>query len=67
MNPDPGRSRLSEREILGITYANFVLGQLGVVDHPSTLDAGELYHDYECRDPLELLRNRDFVFGERRP
>jgi uncharacterized protein YbjT (DUF2867 family) len=60
---DPGSRRLSEREILGITYANFVLGQLGVVDHPGTLNANDLYPDYPYRDPLELLHDRSFVFG----
>jgi len=63
-NPDPGEKRLSEQEILGITYANFVLGKLGDPAFPGTLDAGDLYPDYAYRDPLELLRDRAFVFGD---
>jgi len=63
-NPDPGDRRLSEQEILGITYANFVLGKLGDPGYPGTLSANELYPDYRYRDPLELLRDPVFVFGE---
>lgn len=64
---DPGDQRLSEREIAGITYANFVLGQLGVVDHPATIDADALYGDFAYRDPLDLLSDPAFVFGTPEP
>lgn len=60
---DPGDARLSEREIMGISYANHVLGLLGAPDHPGTLDAGTLYPDHAFQDPLALLADREFVFG----
>lgn len=63
-NPDPGERRLSEREIMGIAYANFVLGKLGDPDYPGTLNAGDLFPDYEYRDPRRLLYDPVFVFGE---
>ena len=62
---DPGDARLSEREIMGISYANYVLGLLGAPDHPGTLDAGTLYPDHVFEDPRELLADREFVFGQR--
>ena len=61
---DPGDARLSEREIMGISYANYVLGLLGAPDHPGTLDAGALYPDHVFEDPRELLADREFVFGQ---
>jgi len=61
---DPGQARLSEREIMGISYANHVLGLLGAPDHPGTLDAGALYPDHVFEDPRELLADRAFVFGQ---
>ena len=61
---DPGNERLSEREIMGISYANYVLGLLGAPDHPGTLDAGGLYPDHVFEDPRELLADREFVFGQ---
>ena len=61
---DPGEARLSEREIMGISYANYVLGLLGAPDHPGTLDAGTLYPDHVFEDPRELLADRAFVFGQ---
>ena len=60
---DPGEERLSQREIMGISYANYVLGMLAVPDHPGTLSATELYPDYRYADPLELLGDPAFVFG----
>jgi hypothetical protein len=63
-NPDPGEERLSEREILGISYANYVLGKLAVPDFPGTLSASALYPDFRYADPLELLNDAVFVFGE---
>ncbi len=62
-NPDPGERRLSEREIMGIAYANFVLHKLGDPDFPGTLNANDLYPDYAYRDPRELLSDPVFVFG----
>ena len=62
-NPDPGAGRLSEREIMGVSYANFVLGTLGAPDHPGTLRASELYPDHRFTDPRELLADPAFVFG----
>ena len=61
---DPGNARLSEREIMGISYANYVLGLLGAPDHPGTLDAGALYPDHAFEDPRELLADPGFVFGQ---
>jgi uncharacterized protein YbjT (DUF2867 family) len=61
---DPGKARLSEREIMGISYANYVLGLLGAPDHPGTLDAGSLYPDHRFEDPRQLLADREFVFGQ---
>jgi uncharacterized protein YbjT (DUF2867 family) len=66
-NADPGDARLSEREIMGISYANHVLGTLGVPGDPQTLDAGELYPEHRFEDPLELLTDPAFVFGEPAP
>ncbi|MGH2850850.1 MAG: NmrA family NAD(P)-binding protein, partial [Solirubrobacteraceae bacterium] len=66
-NADPGNARLSEREIMGISYANHVLGTLGVPDDPRTLDAAELYPEHRFEDPLELLADRGFVFGSPEP
>ncbi len=63
-DPDPGERRLSEREIMGIAYANFVLGKLGDPDHPGTLNANDLFPDYAYRDPRQLLYDPVFVFGE---
>ena len=62
-NPDPGTQRLSEREIMGISYANYVLGTLGAPAHPGTLDASALYPDHRYDDPLALLADPAFVFG----
>jgi uncharacterized protein YbjT (DUF2867 family) len=62
-NPDPGDERLAEREIMGISYANYVLGLLAVPDQPGTLSAAALYPDYRYTDPLELLADPAFVFG----
>jgi uncharacterized protein YbjT (DUF2867 family) len=61
---DPGDARLSQREIMGISYANYVLGLLGAPDHPGTLDAGTLYPDHVFDDPRELLADPGFVFGQ---
>ena len=66
-NPDPGNERLSEREIMGISYANYVLGTLGAPSHPGTLDAGALYPDHRYDDPLALLADPAFVFGATGP
>ena len=63
-NPDPGSERLSEREIMGISYANYVLGLLAVPDQPGTLSATALYPDHRYADPLALLADPAFVFGE---
>jgi uncharacterized protein YbjT (DUF2867 family) len=62
-NVDPGGERLSEREIMGISYANYVLGLLGAPDHPGTLSASVLYPEYTYQDPLALLADPAFVFG----
>jgi uncharacterized protein YbjT (DUF2867 family) len=62
-NPDPGDQRLAEREIMGISYANYVLGLLAVPDQPATLSATALYPEYDYTDPLELLADPAFVFG----
>lgn len=61
---DPGDARLSQREIMGISYANYVLGLLGSPNHPGTLDAGALYPDHVFEDPRELLADPGFVFGQ---
>jgi uncharacterized protein YbjT (DUF2867 family) len=62
-NPDAGSERLAEREIMGISYANYVLGLLAVPDQPGTLSASALYPEYRYADPLELLADPAFVFG----
>jgi uncharacterized protein YbjT (DUF2867 family) len=62
-NPDPGGERLAEREIMGISYANHVLGLLAVPDQPGTLSATALYPDHRYADPLDLLADPAFVFG----
>ena len=62
-NPDPGRERLAQREIMGISYANHVLGLLAVPDQPRTLSANALYPDHRYADPLDLLADPSFVFG----
>jgi hypothetical protein len=62
-NADPGGERLSEREIMGISYANYVLGLLGAPEHPGTLSASVLYPKYTYQDPLALLADPAFVFG----
>jgi uncharacterized protein YbjT (DUF2867 family) len=62
-NPDPAGERLSEREVMGIGYANYVLGLLAVPDQPGTLSASALYPAYRYADPLELLADPAFVFG----
>ena len=64
---DPGVERLSEREIMGISYANYVLGKLAVPDHAGTLSATALYPDHRYTDPLELLSDPAFVFGDGAP
>jgi uncharacterized protein YbjT (DUF2867 family) len=66
-DPDPGGERLSEREIMGISYANYVLGLLAVPDQPGTLSATALYPDHRYIDPLALLADATFVFGEAGP
>jgi hypothetical protein len=66
-NPDPGDERLSEREIMGISYANYVLGLLSVPDQPGTLSANALYPDHRYTDPLALLADPAFVFGDAPP
>jgi uncharacterized protein YbjT (DUF2867 family) len=62
-NADPGGERLSEREIMGISYANYVLGLLAVPDQPGTLSATALYPEHRYADPLALLADPAFVFG----
>jgi hypothetical protein len=50
---------------MGISYANYVLGTLGVPDHPGTIHASVLYPDHVYDDPLALLADPLFVFGQR--
>lgn len=66
-NSDPGSERLSEREIMGISYANYVLGKLAVPDRPGTLSATALYADHRYTNPLDLLSDPAFVFGDAAP
>jgi uncharacterized protein YbjT (DUF2867 family) len=55
-----------DRERHGINYVTYVLGRLGCLDDPDTLNASDLYPDYVYKQPEEVLADPKFVFGESR-
>jgi uncharacterized protein YbjT (DUF2867 family) len=51
-----------DRERHGINYVVYVAGKLFNLDHPKTLNAQELYPEYQFKTPREAFSDPDFVF-----
>lgn len=51
----------TDKERWGINYVIYVLGKLAIFNK-DTLITSDLYPEYKCKEPIEALKQREFIF-----